>query len=426
MSAPDRQEARQRRRWLLMLAAIIVLAVGIRVVMAGTVEGVVGPDSGRYHKGALWMLEGKGIRESVRGPMYPLFIAGIYGLFGVQNGLSVQLVQAVCWGGAVGLIGLIGRRLFGSGCGLLAAAFAAVYPPFIKYKVYAGSVYYATEGLFIWCLLLMVWWLLTAENRRPLQAIGLAGCALGLATLTRATVLLFPAAVALWWLLRRPIVWQQWIKQLVVLCLGMWIIITPWMLRNYAVYGAIVPVSPKAGLALIGGNHPYTNGHYVAVNSFAEYQWITGIEDPLARDHAYVQATLTFWRESTPRALLTLVVKKFFLFWTDFGNHYNLAYAIMLPFAWLGLWVTQRNRQALILHAFIFYHLFFCLVFFTEARMRLPIEPFLILLASAGVAWFVGRFKHRVVAAVVLAGWVVAHIGIRHYWSVLSDAINIL
>ena len=145
------------RVWRCRLGVIMAIALVVRLVAAFRVERITGPDAGRYHGAALSLLEGHGFPATDSGPLYPGFIAAVYRFFGVHNGRSVQCAQAVGWSAAIGLIGAIGRQLFGSTVGLLSAAYAACYPPFIAYQGYAGSIYYATEGLFIWCLLLMVW-----------------------------------------------------------------------------------------------------------------------------------------------------------------------------------------------------------------------------------------------------------------------------
>ena len=414
----------RERSWMIALVTIIVVAVAIRIVMAWTVDGFVGYDARRYHRGALWLIgKAREFGPSVSGPGYHFFVAAIYQLFGVHDGLSVQLVQAVCWGGAVGLMALIGRRLFSPGAGLLAAGYAALYPPFIKCKIYVGSVYYGTEGLYMWLMLLVIWWLIR-HDEPPLRHLWVAGLFLGLATLTRGVTLLFPVAIALWWLCGRGVRFRPWVKRVTVLCLGMWLVLMPWMLRNYVVHRAVVPVARYNGFVLFGGNNPASGGQFVDVSSQPEYEAIRAITDHVERDRAYRQAAVTFWRESSPSALLQLAAKKFFLFWTDFGGADNLAYSLMLPFSLLAMWVTCRSSQALILHAFVFYSCFFSLVFFACARMRLPIEPCLILLAGAGVVWFVQRFQRKAIPGLMLAGWVVGHLVMSQYWTVLSDVID--
>ena len=419
------QMPRPSTRWTAALIGIALVAVLIRGLAALTVPRITGPDAGRYHEQGLALAEGRPYYLTDTAPVYPSFVAVVYRLFGVRNGLSVQLAQALGWGMAVALIGLIGRRLFGDAEGLLAAAFAAVYSPFIRHKHFAGSVYLATENVFIWLVVLLIWWCVKGERLTTRRAC-LAGLTLGLATLTRPMIMLFPAGIAVWWLLCKPADARRWGLHLAALVLSTAAVILPWSVRNYRVYREVVPVIPFAGFGLLGGNNPHSDGHFVDVTSRPEYRAARDTPGAVAQDRAYLQAAIQFWRSSTPGALGKLLLKKTFLFWTDFGDRYNIFYGVMVPFAWLGLWLTRRNTRALILHAWVVYNVAFCLVFFAEVRMRLPIEPALILAASAGLLWFVRRFRRPVVPAVALAGWLFLHLAIFRFWPSISRAINVI
>ena len=415
------------RRWWQGLTLIVLVALVIRVIAALSVSEIIGPDAGRYHRAALDLLAGKGFTVTDSAPLYPAFLAAVYGVFGVQDGRPVQLIQCVCWAAAVGLIGLIGRRLFDPMVGWLAAAFAAIYPPFIKYRVFGGSTYYSTENLFIWMLLVMMWWLIVDE-RPGLRRLLFGGIALGLATLTRASTIWFPVVVAGWLLFQRPVDVRRWAAQAVVFCAAMWLVVGPWTLRNARVYRAFVPVTLVTGLPLFTGNNVYARGDSVDASNWPAYAPLGfgAIEDPVERDRAYMRAVFQFWRGLTPAQHVQLIAKKFFLFWTDFGSAYNWVYGLMVPWALVGAWVTRRNRRAWVLSGLIGYTLAMCLVAFGIERMRLPVEPYLILLASAGVLWFVRRFQNRMIPFAALAGWVVFHVSLAWAWPWMSRHINVV
>ena len=411
------------RRWRLGLGVIVLLALAVRIAVALTVPEIAGPDAGRYHGAALDLVEGRGFRVTDSGPLYPAFLAAIYTVFGPGNVRAVQAVQCLGWAAAVGLIGLIGRRLFDPMTGWLAAGFAALYPPFIKYKFFGGSTYYATENLFAWLLLAGVWWLVAEEELGWRHAIG-AGVALGLATLTRPTVLLIPAVVAAWGLLRHPLAIRHWAVSLIAFTVAMWLVIDPWALRNAQVYGAFVPVAPMTGLPLFGGNNLYSGGDWVDASDAPEYRGLRQITDPVEQDRAYVRTAVEFWRGLTPAQHLKRLVKKLFLFWTDFGGSYNAAYGFMVPWAFVGMWAVWSNHRARLLTLLVAYTLGICLIVYATERMRFPIEPYLILLASAGVMWFVRRFQRRMIPCAVLAGWAALDISLIWLWPLLSRAIN--
>jgi 4-amino-4-deoxy-L-arabinose transferase-like glycosyltransferase len=350
----------------------------------------------------------------------------VYWVFGVHDGRSVQLVQAIGWAAAAGLIGLIGRRLFGQAAGLLAAACTAVYPPFIMYQGYAGSVYYATENLFIWLLLAMIWWLVADDPPSVRRAAG-AGVWLGLATLTRAVTLLFPFALAMAWGCRRPFVAREWARLVVALGLGVGLVVIPWTIRNYTVYHTFVPVTASGGgLVLLGGNNPGSAGDPVDVTPDPQYDWVREIEDPVQRDRAYAKLAVDYWRTLTPGQWARLLINKTFLFWTDFGPNYNIAYGLILPFSWLGLWMSRRQPGVFALHAFVLYNFIFCLVVTAYARMRLPIEPCLILLAAAALAGLAQRLQRPLVSALLLGGWAGLNVALAVWWRTISGLVGVV
>lgn len=411
------------RRWWQGLGLIMLVALGVRVLAALTVPEIIGPDAGRYHGAALDLLAGRGFRVPDSGPLYPAFLAAIYQLFGVGNVLAVQLVQCVCWAAAIGLIGLIGRRLFDPMTGWFAAAFAAVYPPFIKYRVFGGSTYYATENLFVWLLLVMVWWLIVEERPRELF---FAGIALGLATLTRSSTLFLPALIAAWLFFQRPVNLRRWAMHALIVFAAMWLVVGPWTLRNARVYRAFVPVALVTGLPLFTGNNVYARGDSIDASHWPEYAPLgfSAIEDPVERDRAYVHTVFQFWRGLTLAQHVKLIAKKFIMFWTDFGSAYNWVYGLMVPWALVGAWVTRRDRRAWVLSGMVGYTLAMCLVAFSIERMRLPVEPYLILLAAAGVLWFVRRVQDRTAVALTLGAWVALHAGLAWVWPSLSRVIS--
>ncbi len=68
-------------------------------------------------------------------PGYPLFLRGIYAIFGAHNYRAVFTVQALLSTLTVFMIYRVGRAVSGERAGLIAAAVAAVYPNFIIYNL---------------------------------------------------------------------------------------------------------------------------------------------------------------------------------------------------------------------------------------------------------------------------------------------------
>ena len=217
----------------------------------------------RFFAGAYWrtdvdgwsavgehLLEGKGYRSAdgeitaERGPVFPLYLASIYWMFGVKRGrgiaLTMQMVlEAVnCW-----LIYLLACKLSGrKSAGLLAALIWAIHPLVMLIDMYLYS-----EPLFTLILLLFSLSLLDLIDKfRPPQFF-LTGVWLGLATLCRPITQYFPIILTatLIWMFRRR--FKEVLKGALILLAGFWLILSPWVVRNYIEFKKFVPGSTLLG-----------------------------------------------------------------------------------------------------------------------------------------------------------------------------------
>jgi 4-amino-4-deoxy-L-arabinose transferase-like glycosyltransferase len=199
-----------------------------------------------YHLIAQNLFQGHGYRVSPdgylvtqRAPAYPAFLLAIFSIAGV-NYVSVQVAQALlgalsCW-----LLFLLGRWVLSIELGLAAAALYAIYPNSIEYsaRLYAENVYFP--------IFLGFGYLLCRASFEGSTSRGLAaGAAWGASLLTRGTLLplpfVLPIGIALSRTHRRPA--SRWLRWAVPALLGGALAVAPWVIRNYDLTGAFVPVS---------------------------------------------------------------------------------------------------------------------------------------------------------------------------------------
>lgn len=126
----------RRAFWILILAT---LALRLGVLAQTALEhpqNLVVNDSGSYMHSALALLQHGSFSfgperlqepQTVRTPGYPLFIAGIYALFG-QSPVALVAAQIILGGFSLGLCFHLARRLWGDGAALLALAIFALDP----------------------------------------------------------------------------------------------------------------------------------------------------------------------------------------------------------------------------------------------------------------------------------------------------------
>ncbi len=188
---PAAEAARTGRRLLWIIAAAVLIRLVFVLFFSGFTEQDLG-DSVRYNRVAKFMLERHAFWEYVRRPtafappLYPAFLAGVYGLFGF-HALAVKIIQAIAGGLLPWAVFATGRRTLGDRAALLAAAWTAFYPELI---VITGYLY--TETFFMLAAAVAFRFLLDAFRDDKRRDWALAGLFLGLSVLIRNLLYLFP------------------------------------------------------------------------------------------------------------------------------------------------------------------------------------------------------------------------------------------
>ena len=237
-------------------------------LLVGTVHLPLLNDPADYHRLAVSLAGGHGFGTTVvapgggptafRPPLWPLFLGGIYTLVG-DHVLVARGVEVVLGLFTVGLVGALAFRLAtssgrdGRRTALVAMALAAVYPPLL---LAGGSL--LSESL---SLPLELGSLLVASvappARRPVRWCALVGILCGLDILCRpdSFILLVPAVLLA---CRRPPVADRRNRvqavsvRAAVLVGAAGLTVTPWLVRDAVVMGRFVPVTTQGGLVASG------------------------------------------------------------------------------------------------------------------------------------------------------------------------------
>lgn len=191
-----------------------------------------------------------------RVPFYPIFLAVTGG--GQANFWTVLLAQSLASAGTVILTGLIARRLFDPVTGLLAAGMAALWP----YAAWHDTAL-QESGLLAFLVALAIWLLLRLRDERGLGLALLSGVVLGMAILTRATILPFAICAFVWLALptgsNTPM--GKRLASAAICLVGMVMALSPWMVHSHNVLGAPA-LGAESGRALYAGNHEMTFLYY--------------------------------------------------------------------------------------------------------------------------------------------------------------------
>ncbi len=397
----------KKRRTLLL--AIALLALVLRLIYIWQISHApffhlrLG-DAAAYHRWALRIVGGDWRGEGVfyQAPLYPYFLAAVYGVFG--DGVAiVRFIQAVIGAGSCVLLAAAGMSLFGT-WGAAAGVLLAIYPSAIFFDGLLEKTALVT------CFTAALLYLL-AERITFREFI--AGIVLGLLALTRENALLLALPVVLWFLVaeRRPPV------AVAAFVAGCALVLLPVGVRNYSAGGEFHLTTSQFGPNFYIGNHAGANGLY----------------DPLVAGHGSVTderadatrlaeeaegRTLSpgevssYWTaraldfiRAQPGAWLGQLARKLALAYnaveiadTESQEVYAewssllrvlapLSFGVIVCLAAFGICMTAPSWRGLwFLHGIALTYTLSIVLFFVFARYRFPLVPVLVLLGAGGLA----------------------------------------
>lgn len=340
---------------------------------------------------------------ALRTPGYPAFLALLGKLSGGESLRMVLTVQAVlstlsCWlvydiALRMGRGGATGAQNQSSEIGFAALA-CNVFDP---YSIVQATLA-LTETLYTFlqlaCLALGCR-LLDAAPWRNAALVGWGiGVSAGLAVLVRPSALLLALLAWLVWVgysRHRP----RKIVAILVACVGFFLVLSPWWIRNWQRYGVFVPTTLNVGESLYDGLNPSATGG--SDMAFTRTPATAGMNE-MQRDRYWWSQAIAFARENPGRAV-ELAAIKFARFWSPWPNESRfrspavvLATALATVPVWVlamvGLW--RNRRQTAFVWVCLLPAAYFCalhLAFVSSVRYRIPVEPFLTIAAGAGLAW---------------------------------------
>jgi 4-amino-4-deoxy-L-arabinose transferase-like glycosyltransferase len=342
-------------------------------------------------------------------PVYPLFLA--LTALGGKHYLLIVVPQAMMGAGTALCAFLIGRELFNTLVGILACAITAIYPYYVMHDTALQET-----GMVTFWVALSVYLLLRASKLNRKRDWFLAGLALGLVALTRASIA--PAAgVALIW----TAVWgvrgdlRTRLLKTSILLFAILITVGPWLIRTYRLTGAVV-ISSQTGRALWIGNNPQTFSAYpsrsIDVSTGNAYVALSDADKEtldrlggheIQQSNWYSQKALMFIR-THPWLTVQRAVRKIE---TGFSWRLNpvreplaqAAYAVFYaPIALLGvigMFVERRNRGVILIGLLFVAFIFVTAVFWAHTSHRSYLDVFFIVLAASVVERLLARYAMR-------------------------------
>ena len=418
-------------RWAAL--ALFVLALGLRLLHLREI-GIHDPfyeipsvDGAIYDAWAREILAGDWKGEGVLflGPLYPIFLAIVYAVFG-ESLAALKGIQALLGAFTCVLVWGLARELFDHRVAALSGLLAACHRMLI---FYGGTV--MIVNLQVPLVVGLVWALVRTIRRPHVAGFALCGLLLGLSALARQTVLLVAPLVVLWiafGLGNEVPVASRW-RFAAAFGAMIALLILPFTIRNYVVGGDLVLLNSTGGANFYMGNQRRADGTW-QVPSLGQR---TRVDNPNEMRRAFARAAeqaegrplkpseiSSHWIgrglaeiAADPVRWIGLELRKLGLFvnayevWNnrsvDVSKHFSwllrlplVSFGLIAPLGLLGLVVTRdRWRRFVPVYGAIGAYLASALLFFVLSRYRLPATVLFVPFAAAALVTGLDRLRQR-------------------------------
>lgn len=401
---PSRQIPNNRRERVFVLV-VVALALAIRLLYHVEMRGNVLAEhlqlDEKFHdQWAASIAAGDWVGKGVffRAPLYPYMLAVVYTLFphGVE---AMRILQHLVGAAAVVLMYVLGRLLFGSRAGLIAAILGALYAVLVYFEGRLLFDFSATVLALLWLTLA-----LRASNHPTVFTFAALGFLFGLICTMRPTFL--PVSVPLFGVLLLTEVREKRLRARVGAGLvGSFLLpIALVTARNALVGGEAVVIAAQGGINFYIGNNPHSDGMTSSVPEAGGAAWENRhVEFIAQRDlgravspsdvsHYWYKKAFAFIADR-PLAFLLLTVKKIYLFWSRIEIKNNLSFysfehaSTVLSLLPVGFWLVgplgiagmvlawRRVPRSRLLTVFVVSYMLVTVAFFVCDRFRLPVVP---------------------------------------------------
>lgn len=357
-------------------------------------------------------------------PFYAYLVAAVY-LLAPREPQSVILLQLVLGAAGCAATYLAARRIVSEGTALTAGWLSVLYGPYLYYEslVLRDSFMIPLDAMILWVVLeararhergqAKSWWLA-------------AGLLIGLAYITKATILPFFVLLLCWSFFERGSrAMRERAAPVLLLLAGFALITSPVFARNVAVGAPPLKITTRGPIEFINGN----NAWHIGIGWFdGDDQRVSGYaREILAQSNGSLPGTVAVvvrgWSGNLT-GLLRLQMVKTAYFFAPFEMPNNASYSYfrlncpllriatlsfysVSPLALLGVLVSWRRRAVFApLYFFLASGIVTTIIFYVIARFRAPFMPAILILSACGLCWLVEQVRTarwgRVALAVLL------------------------
>jgi 4-amino-4-deoxy-L-arabinose transferase-like glycosyltransferase len=325
-------------------------------------------------------------------PLYPFLIGGVFKLFGVYSRASAWVLLSINSFLATLTcipIFLIARKTFGEGL-----ARCSTYAWGLNPYVWYWSIHWIWDTTFTPFILACVFLLaLELQDWPGWQGWAVFGALYGIGALANPTMLAFLPFCGLW-------VWRQRYRQglpslggVILASIVFWAALSPWLVRNYEVFGRFVFIRDDFGLQFRLGNWKGADGMlmaYLQPNlNRGELEKFQSMGELAYAESCKREAFA--WVRENPGRFFVISLKRFFYYWNGVPRETNSVSLVdfrtsaFLATSVLALWglvraLRQKRSGAWLFAGLVLTYPTVYYFVFPHARYRHPIEPELVVL----------------------------------------------
>ena len=382
----------------LKLIFILVVLVGLVVRVFAVLKSpltLAGDEVAYYQITKRFLSEGSllgssGMPTAYRPPLYFLFLSGVF-LATHDSILAAKILQAFLSIWIVLVTYKIGQRLLGEKVAKVSFLTGIFYLPLIL----APTRIYS-EVIFLSLLLPGFFYFVKLYEKPTVSDAVKMGVFLGLSALTRGVSLVMVPLflIALAWehgFRNKPFGFPRLMGILGVFAVTFAVILSPWIARNYRLFGA-AKFSTETGMALYTSYFPAGGKVFSKVpREDPVIHEAFSISSELEREHFLIKKTFDKLKQS-PVKIVELLPLKLVSLWSPFHwelyhkTIYDWSYVFLFPFFLIGVVMLRGHPRAWIpLSIPIVAVLLVTIVFYGSSRIRFPMEPFFLIIASTGL-----------------------------------------
>lgn len=424
----------RENRWPVIIAA---LAVAVRIIylleLSRSPEAMVPMVDEKWH----WLWANEIVHSSFwgtgayfRAPLYPYFLALLSWITG-GSVLASKMLQVIVCAGTAWFVYSLAEKLFNRRVGIVAGTVYALYGTLVMYETM-----FLIPAIFLFFCVWALYRLVAYRQDSRWKTWLLTGIILGLATISRPNILIVLPFLMLWLYFQtdNDRSYLKRARRPALMLAGVLICIAPVTIRNLAVTGDFIAMSSQGGINLYLGNNPEADGLTMLMPevdldesvSWDMFEKVTRTAAETESGRRLSESELSsFWTGkafdfivSNPGRFLSLVWKKTVYLMTGFENSDNLdiyhqrsksflyslllwrepiyfPFGLLIPLTLLGVYVLRKDFGKLLpIYIFVIAYIPSIVLFLVTARHRLPLVPFMIIIACAGTITLIRSLRN--------------------------------